>query len=117
MPGASVEALSNYIFGKIVSLSQLHLTENGVVHDVNAGITTYSNSIFQHLLQSEYEKAKKVLMDLFAQGNPTAGSLPEWSLEVQRQGLGVVYKLLGRQEGRGKMTVEVITFNRGGFAF
>ena len=58
-------------------------------------------------------------MDLFAQRNPTAGSVPEWSLEVQRQGLklGVVYKLLGGQEGRGKMTVEVIMFNRGGFAF
>ena len=119
MPGASVEALADHIFREVVRQSQLHVEDNGVIHDVHAGVTTYSNSIFHHLLQSEFERAKKVLMDLFAQSNPQPGSVPQWSLDVQRQGLRLVlvYKLLGGQEGCGKMTVELIPFIRGGFAF
>ena len=73
--GASVEALADYIFNQLVMATHLNIEGNGVVHDIHAGVTRYSNCILQHLLQSEFEKAKKVLMDLFAQSNPQPGSV------------------------------------------
>ena len=56
-------------------------------------------------------------MDLFAQNNPQPGSVPQWSLNIQQEGLklGLVYKLLGGQEGHGKLTVELILFICEGF--
>ena len=55
-PGASLEALADYISNQLVRHSQLSIEDNGVVHDRQTGVMGYSTCILQHLLQSEFEK-------------------------------------------------------------
>ena len=69
------------------------------------------------MLVDEFDRAKAVLIHTFAQLNPPANSIAEWSLNAKAAGYiaGKFYSLQGGQAGRGQLRIEPITFPRGIF--
>ena len=114
---ASEEAFSRYLLDLLLRQTPLDESVNGVRVDEVGGNKIYSANCLQKLLADEYDRAIAVIYHTFAQLNPPAGSVAEWSLNAEVAGhvVGAFYSLQGGQSGRGQLKIQQINFPRGIF--
>ena len=97
-------------------MTPLDESVNGVLEDEIGGVRRYAANCLQKLLADEYDKAKTVLRHTFAQLNPAANTIADWSVRAEAAGyvVGSFYSLCGGAE-RGQVRIEPIHFPRGIF--
>ena len=81
-------------------------------------IKVYTSYGFQYMHADELKDVEKRAKRLFNQVNPPAGSVAEWSYNVEAAGLqcGVLFILRGGHAGRGELTINANAFRRVSFS-
>ena len=111
-PSQSEENFAKYIYRELVAAAPISEETCGIVKVFSAGTAEYYPYGFQCMCGDELKIVEAKCKRLFNQINPPAGSVAEWSenVEAARLQCGVVFILRGGHVGRGELTVMPMSF-------